>query len=99
MLVNHIFLNHFYHIVVFYQQIREFTTRHQNIFTAGELAAVAAIEENISAAVTWSSQNAALVEAWLRENYGRVEDEDSASTMLTASLLIVVSVITALFNH
>ncbi|XP_075971880.1 aminopeptidase N-like [Anticarsia gemmatalis] len=73
---------------------------HQAIFTAGELASIAAIRENIAASIYWTNENAATVEAWLTENYGdKQEDDDSSATAVTSSLVVLISAFVAIFNY
>lgn len=71
----------------------EFESRHASIFTAAEIASVRAIRTNIAASINWSKNNLETVDAWLREHYG-----DGASAV-TASLLLLVSCLFALFSH
>nr|ASU92546.1 aminopeptidase N [Achaea janata] len=78
-------------------KVDELYSRHQAIFTAGELASIAAIRENIAASITWSNENAATVEDWLRQNYGD-GDGDGAAAM-TASLVLLISALVAIFNY
>ncbi|KAG7308130.1 DNA-(apurinic or apyrimidinic site) lyase [Plutella xylostella] len=74
-------------------KIDEFSNKYANVFTAGEMASVAAIKENIAASITWNSQNAATVEAWLRKNFGT----DGASTV-SASITIIISAMVTIYN-
>lgn len=71
----------------------EFESRHSSIFTAGEIAAVRAIRTNIDASINWNKNNLAVVDSWLTENYG------NGASGVTASLLLLVSCLLALFNH
>ncbi|XP_013142058.1 PREDICTED: aminopeptidase N-like [Papilio polytes] len=73
-------------------KIATFITRHQSIFTAGELASIGAIQENIAASIAWSQQNYATVSSWLNENF-----RSNANT-ITSSLLILISIFIALYN-
>nr|AAD31184.1 aminopeptidase N 2 [Lymantria dispar] len=74
-------------------KVDELYSRHESIFTAGELASIAGIRENIAASITWSNENANTVEDWLFENYG------SGVAALTSSLIILISVFVTIFNH
>lgn len=74
-------------------QVATFVTRHQAIFTAGELASIAAIQENIAASITWSNENSGIVDEWLRENYG------SNASGLIPGLVVLLSFAVALFNY
>ncbi|CAB3260804.1 unnamed protein product [Arctia plantaginis] len=51
-------------------RLTQLVSRHQSVFTAGEWAALAGVQENIAASITWTTENEASVEAWLNENYG-----------------------------
>ncbi|CAH0407481.1 unnamed protein product [Chilo suppressalis] len=75
------------------QKIDDLVSRHTAVFTAGEIAAIAAIRENIAASISWSDQNLEHVESWIINYY-----TDSASAM-TASFLILLSMLVALLNH
>ncbi|PZC76118.1 hypothetical protein B5X24_HaOG205148 [Helicoverpa armigera] len=77
-----------------YDQVLAFEQRYQNIFTAGELASIAGIKENIAASITWSTQNAPIVEAWLRTNYG-----ESGATALVSGFLVLISIVVTIYNH
>ncbi|CAH1647281.1 unnamed protein product [Spodoptera littoralis] len=64
-------------------KIDELHSRHQAIFTAGELASIAGIRENIAASITWNNEYAAIVEDWFQDNFGgddgSGEDPDDGS--------------------
>ncbi|CAG4917258.1 unnamed protein product [Colias eurytheme] len=70
-----------------------FVARHQAIFTAGELASVAAIRENIAASITWANNNYDSVNSWFNVNYG------SNSVALTSGFIILISLFITIFNH
>lgn len=55
-------------------QIDELHTRHQAIFTAGELASIAGIRDNIAASITWNNEYAQVVDDWFQDNYGDGSD-------------------------
>ncbi|XP_073943307.1 aminopeptidase N-like [Choristoneura fumiferana] len=74
-------------------KIDELVSRHQAILTAGEVASIAAIRENIAASITWSDQNFALVDSWLRLNFR------SNANALTSSFLVMFSAIVVIFNN
>ncbi|XP_073942543.1 aminopeptidase N-like [Choristoneura fumiferana] len=74
-------------------KIDELVSRHQAILTAGEVASIAAIRENIAASITWSDQNFALVDSWLRINFR------SNANALTSSFLVMFSAIVVIFNN
>nr|ADL38969.1 aminopeptidase N2 [Diatraea saccharalis] len=76
------------------QKINAFATSHANIFTAGELASIAAIRENIAASVSWNDQNLNNVESWINDYYYT----GSASAM-TASIVVLLSFFVTLFNQ
>ncbi|KAI5638669.1 peptidase family m1 domain-containing protein [Phthorimaea operculella] len=71
----------------------QFEARHGAIFSAGEMAAVAAIRENIGASITWTNENLATVAAWLQENYG--DSEPDSANAVTSSLVVFLSVLCA----
>ncbi|KPJ03370.1 Aminopeptidase N [Papilio xuthus] len=73
-------------------KIETFISRHQSIFTAGELAAIGAIQENIAASIAWSEQNYATVSSWLNDNFR------SSANVVTSSLLILISIFIAVYN-
>lgn len=77
-----------------YKKIDELFDRHQSILTAGELASISGIRENIQASITWSKQNAEVVESWLTENYGA-----SSAPTLVSGLIVLISVIVTIFNY
>ncbi|XP_045494019.1 aminopeptidase N-like [Colias croceus] len=70
-----------------------FVARHRAIFTAGELASVAAIRENIAASITWANNNYDSVNSWFNVNYG------SNSVALTSGFIILISFFITIFNH
>ncbi|CAH2070902.1 unnamed protein product, partial [Iphiclides podalirius] len=72
-------------------KIDTFFNRHQSIFTAGELAAIAAIRENIAASIAWSEQNYNTVNSWLIENFR------SGANALTCSLLVFISIFVSIY--
>nr|ACF34999.1 Cry1Ab-RR resistance protein APN2 [Ostrinia furnacalis] len=74
-------------------KVDQLFNRHQFIFTAGELASIGAIRENIAASLTWSAEYLDTVESWLVENY-----TDSAS-IITSSFVIFISIFISIFNH
>ncbi|XP_053604249.1 aminopeptidase N-like [Plodia interpunctella] len=76
-------------------KMQTFIERHNANFTAGELASIAAIEENLSAAINWMSLNFEDVDNWLDQNYGT----GSGAMTLNSSLFICISMILALFYH
>nr|AAX39864.1 aminopeptidase N2 [Trichoplusia ni] len=76
------------------EKVRDFEKRYEDIFSAGEIAAIAGINENIAASVTWTKDNAAVVEAWLRSNYG-----SSGAPMLVSSLIVLISAFVTIFNY
>nr|WAK99412.1 aminopeptidase N 2 [Spodoptera frugiperda] len=55
-------------------KIDELHTRHQAIFTAGELASIAGIRDNIAASITWNNEYAQVVDDWFQDNYGDGSD-------------------------
>ncbi|CAH0605709.1 unnamed protein product [Chrysodeixis includens] len=75
-------------------KIKGFSDRYSNIFSAGELASIAGINENIAASITWSKDNAAVVEDWLRANYG-----SGGAPMLVSSFVVLISVFVTIFNY
>lgn len=75
-----------------FPQIEELFERHESILTAGELASINGIRENIAASIIWSDQNANVVESWLKTNYG----ETSAATAISSSIVVVSFVVTVL---
>ncbi|KAJ8733116.1 hypothetical protein PYW08_001414 [Mythimna loreyi] len=77
-----------------YKKIDEFFDLHQGIFTAGELASISGIRENIQASITWSKQNADVVESWLTDNYG-----SSSAPALVSSLIVLISIMVTIFNY
>ncbi|KAJ0178635.1 hypothetical protein K1T71_005410 [Dendrolimus kikuchii] len=70
-------------------KIDELIRRHQNIFTAGEQASIAAIRENIAASITWNENNARVVEACLPV---KIDYKDSSNEVpeLSNDLPIIV---------
>ncbi|KAJ2952371.1 hypothetical protein O0L34_g4655 [Tuta absoluta] len=74
-------------------KINQFEARYTSIFSAGELAAVAAIKENIDASITWTNKNLATVDAWLQANYG--ESEPDSANAVTSTLVVFLSVFCA----
>nr|AAP44965.1 midgut class 2 aminopeptidase N [Spodoptera exigua] len=92
-------------------KIDELSSRHQSILTAGELASIAGIRENIAASITWNTDNAAIVEDWLQDNYGNgggdddigsgeePDDEDNGSPALLSGFVILISFVVTVFNH
>lgn len=76
-------------------QVRQFVERHSSVFTAGELAAIGGAQENIAASITWTAENEASVEAWLNENFG----SGNGAAAITSSLVVLISVILAIFNN
>ncbi|XP_060801844.1 aminopeptidase N [Amyelois transitella] len=73
-------------------KIQTFITRHQDIFTAGELASIAAIQENLAASITWSADNFGAVDSWLDQNFG-----GNGAFAVKSSIIIVASVFLTLF--
>nr|AWT22996.1 aminopeptidase N [Hyphantria cunea] len=76
-------------------RVRQFVERHSSVFTAGELAAIGGAQENIAASITWTAENEASVEAWLNENFG----SGNGAAAITSSLVVLISVILAIFNN
>ncbi|XP_072939565.1 aminopeptidase N-like [Epargyreus clarus] len=74
-------------------KIDTFFNRHQSIFTAGELASIAAIRENIAASITWTNDHYDVVNTWLRDTHG------SNANIITSSFIIILSVLVTLFNY
>lgn len=74
-------------------QVNELISRHEGIFSAGELASIASIRENLEAAITWSNENFATVDEWLRDNYG------NGAVAIQSSLVLLASVIVAMFYN
>uniref|UniRef100_A0A1E1VX65 ERAP1-like C-terminal domain-containing protein n=2 Tax=Pectinophora gossypiella TaxID=13191 RepID=A0A1E1VX65_PECGO len=75
------------------EKIDTFVERHGAIFTAAETAVVGAIKENIASSITWSREHLAIVDSWLRLNYG------NAANALTASIVLILSIFVTLFNR
>ncbi|CAK1599088.1 unnamed protein product [Parnassius mnemosyne] len=73
-------------------KIDTFFDRHQSIFSAGELAGIAAIRENIQASIAWSDQHYDTVYSWLNENFR------SSASILSSSLLIIISIFITIYN-
>ncbi|XP_038223211.1 aminopeptidase N-like [Zerene cesonia] len=73
-------------------KIDTFVARHQAIFSAGELASIAAIRENIAASITWANNNYDSVNSWFNVNYG------SNSVALTSSFIILISFFITIWN-
>ncbi|GBP46433.1 Aminopeptidase N [Eumeta japonica] len=74
------------------EKIDNFYERYQNYFTAGEIASVAAIRENIGASQFWADRNFNVVEDWLRANYG------NHAGRVTATVAFVLPLILSLLN-
>lgn len=59
---------------------------HAGILTAGEMASIVGIRENIAASLTWTRDHYAAVDHWLRTNGG---------TMFSISLSLMFTLIIA----
>ncbi|XP_049870007.1 aminopeptidase N-like [Pectinophora gossypiella] len=75
------------------EKIDTFVERHGAIFTAAETAVVGAIKENIASSITWSREHLAIVDSWLRLNYG------NGANAVTASILLILSIFITFFNR
>lgn len=75
-------------------QINTFAGRYEYIFTAGEIAAIAGIRENIDASVIWSQANYNIVNDWLSVQYN-----ENGTNAITSSFLIIISLFVTIYNY
>lgn len=73
--------------------------RHGSIFSAGEIAAIAGIRENVRGSIAWNENNYNLVNSWLDDYFEGDDDGGNSAHGLASSFIIIISIFATIVNR